>query len=402
MNPSLDFSNARDPWLAVAGSLDQAWQVLVGVLAFRALPIVATICAARSYSVIARLLLLSACGAVAFSVRNETLSIHWLLAAYFYFAISAWTTHKLVDSFQSKIVTFAVAAVMYFLGPAMLLPSGASVFVILGWEFSLAAYSYHVEVRRSAERPSWRECMFFILVNPTLYYGNRGVAVSAPSFHGAGYLRVLGGSLVIFVAAALSQASHYRAAASSAATGNGILHVFITGALWLLAQYAAHSGLASLRIGLVRQLGYVLPERYRLPLFAKSPEEFWNRWNTYLGDWARMYIFYEFRPLLSRLSRRMRGAKAMRWASALAIVVTFFAIGVLHDAVILARGRSPAAFTQWFLVVGIIVVVWNALSRTLRGSRLAMQLSRTALLQGAVSRCCFIALAGLLAAQLAF
>ena len=108
----------------------------------------------------------------------------------------------------------------------------------------------------------------------------------------------------------------------------------------------------------MRQLGYWIPERYRHPVMSRSPAEFWRRWNTYVGGWAHAYVFV---PLVSalRLSSK-RGRNSARTNYAIAVVLTFTVVGVLHDAFIFAASRVwSGSVTPWFVGMALLVVVWE-------------------------------------------
>src|ERR1700730_9647811 len=77
-------------------------------------------------------------------------------------------------------------------------------------------------------------------------------------------------------------------------------HFLSYGALQALNLYFAHSGLSSIQIGLIRLLRYQIPERYNYPFLAKSPQEFWRRWNIWLASWAKRYLFFPTAFLLRR------------------------------------------------------------------------------------------------------
>ena len=121
----------------------------------------------------------------------------------------------------------------------------------MGWEFWLSSYSYvqHARVSRSL---GLRDCLFFPLMNPMLVFsGHRDRTVEGPHQFMIGLGRVLLGY---------------------ASIGSGLLVQRLTMPLlapqgwlpsivFLVSQYAAHSGRASRDIGLLRMLGYAIPER---------------------------------------------------------------------------------------------------------------------------------------------
>jgi D-alanyl-lipoteichoic acid acyltransferase DltB (MBOAT superfamily) len=161
--------------------------------------------------------------------------------------------------------------------------------------------------------------------------------------------------------------------------------------LRLLAGYAAHSGTASVQIGLMRMLGHEVPERYRYPLLASSPIEFWRRWNTYVGSWARRYVYV---PAATKLRRRL-GPTPIRAAVAvsLAVLLTFGVVGLLHDFGVFVLHRNwPLGGLVVFTLNGLAVLVWFAASRLARAIRDRKVPVLGPSLGSTVSRLCFIPL----------
>jgi len=119
------------------------------------------------------------------------------------------------------------------------------------------------------------------------------------------------------------------------------------------AGYAAHSGLASIHIGLMRQAGWTVPERYQYPFLATSPMDFWRRWNTYIRAWLEAYVFLP-------LARRAARATPRRSAQVIAAFVTLLVSGLIHDALVFA-GRQTVTYhmSELFLAAGALLVVWR-------------------------------------------
>ena len=65
--------------------------------------------------------------------------------------------------------------------PGVALPGvAASAFLIVGWELALSAYSYCAEILRPGAREvPLGDCLFFLLVNPTVLYTVRGAPAAA-------------------------------------------------------------------------------------------------------------------------------------------------------------------------------------------------------------------------------
>lgn len=211
----------------------------------------------------------------------------------------------------------------------------------MGWEYSLSAYSY---LQRTRRRPlgSVGDCLFFLLVNPNLVFSGRLTRVGRTSSLKAAF-RVFGGYFAIFAAVSLGRAAEGQ-----------VVDEFIVVLLFLAVQYGTHSGRASQDVGMLKLVGYDIPERYHYPFSAKSPQDFWSRWNTYVGAWAKEYLF-----LPATRAARHRGVPR-RFAVAIAAIATFAAVGVLHEPIALwGSGIAPLGFTSWFLLNGVLLVMWR-------------------------------------------
>ncbi len=55
--------------------------------------------------------------------------------------------------------------------------------------------------------------------------------------------------------------------------------------------YGDFSGYSDIARGIARLLGFRLMVNFRLPYFAKSPSEFWQRWHISLSTWLRDYLY---------------------------------------------------------------------------------------------------------------
>ena len=136
-----------------------------------------------------------------------------------------------------------------------------------------------------------------------------------------------------------------------------LLSLVLFGALRALSEYAAHSGLASIQIGIMRQLGYQVPERYNYPFLASSPLDFWRRWNTYVGGWLRQYVFM---PGMMFAGRRTRAP----WAMAVVLTVVFVVSGLLHDIYGYAISfDTDPRYLLFFLVVAAVTFLWIGAAR---------------------------------------
>jgi hypothetical protein len=289
-----------------------------------------------------------------------------LLLAYAHFALVASALPRLSRFLRNRVMTrgavFAICASAFLVFPGLIWPTSSSTrsdALILGWDFMLAAYSYVVDTARKAETPSRADCLFFVLVNPTLVYARRGVRVGAPSWDGRTVVRAAFSALMLFVAFAMLEPviSHLRERLATSTVERAVVPFVGLGAVAFLCEYARQSGLASFQIAVFRQLGYQLPERFLWPIAATSPVDFWRRWNTYVGTWMLRYVFW---PVAFRHLRHDR--RRLRQAQALAVLVTFAAIGILHDAFAYVHSYVLEARALAGLGVnGLAVVAWAAL-----------------------------------------
>ncbi len=288
----------------------------------------------------------------------------YLAAGLGYYAIVSFGVNRLSAWMAAKRLTRGAALFLIFfvflLLPGVAAPNVAlTTFLVVGCELGLSAYSYCVETSRpGTARASMRECLFFLFVNPTVVYIDRGAPVASGGPR-RGLMRVIGGATIMFLNVAmlrpLAAALQHREGSSWLSTHAGQTAVLFYGIVRLLTLYAAHSGLASIQIGMMRQIGWTVPERYRYPLFAKSPIEFWRRWNTYVRVWLEVYVFL---PIAKQVARRNLG----RSGQVAAGVATLVASGVLHGAVIFAGRQNLSDLTvdaEFFLAAGVLLAGWR-------------------------------------------
>jgi hypothetical protein len=307
--------------------------------------------------------------------------------ALLYFGGISLLVHATARSLRrtGRTVPLLAVATAYVSIPAVLVGTPAIVpTLVIGWEAMLAAYSFVREAPRQAAYPTRRDCLFFILVDPTLVWNERGVQHQSPASIWRGAARCGLGlatwGLQAVSAGLLLPLLHQGSVFPGGAYGDQLSR-------WTLVAigiYLGHSGLASIQIGLMRVSGYNVGERYRYPFLARSPSDFWRRWNVYVGSWARHYLFLP-------AARSIPGAVDRRARVFGAVVGTFVAVGALH-AFLEGLVGGVVAGTGWarsgqvllaFGVFGVTFVSWESLARA-RLWRTAHRMIRAPSIRGAL------------------
>jgi hypothetical protein len=262
---------------------------------------------------------------------------------------------------------------LYVVAPANIIPGGAALpFLSLGWEMMLKSFSYVMESQRGST--TLRDTLFFHLVDPTLVFEERRALAVGAADRRWSRARI-GQGLAALVVGQLVSLPLMLVLDAVAARGLWMpLLLVFAGVTRLLLEYASHSGTASVQLAVLRLAGISLPERYVYPLAAKSPVEFWQRWNTYVGAWARRYLHF---PIALRAARLPLPWQRSIGAAASAVAV-FGAVGVLHDAYASVRiGEIRLHATVFFVANGALVVAWLGTTRLSVAPRIARWLRST-------------------------
>ena len=77
-------------------------------------------------------------------------------------------------------------------------------------------------------------------------------------------------------------------AAGASPTGSEVL---VAAYAFAFQIYADFSGYTDIARGISKMMGYELMLNFRLPYFAKNPQEFWRRWHVSLSTWLRDYLY---------------------------------------------------------------------------------------------------------------
>jgi hypothetical protein len=351
-----------------------------GVLAVRTLPFTIFVLLERRLDAAARIGWAMVYAVVLVAVgQSDKLRLFFYAGGLAYYASLALVVHNVQPFLLARSIPrsaiFAGLAVAYLIVPAALLPLWARPFLVFGCERLLAACSYCYESRQS----TLRDCLFFLTVDPTVVYPERGRRVKENTAFFRGTSRIVVGAVTVGASVAILKAIGNGSGLSTMQT---LLYV----TLQFLSVYCAHSGVAAVQIGCMRLVGYRVGERYVFPLLASDPADFWRRWNTYWGSWFRRYVFF---PVANRVSRKYR---RVGFAKAVALMATFASVGALHD---LSLGLEGAGLrvhgTAAFLGAGLTVLLWTGAKLAFRRLRVHGPRSVahvTALAGGLVSRTC--------------
>ncbi len=371
------------------------------VALFRCLPFAAYACAApqTSWTLRAGVALLFALACAWLRLRPDIVaSFAWIPVVYLYFAVAVGAVHWLGTAMPRPVAACGGAlfpsALAFVVLPATLVHhASVGAMLVVGWEIMLAAHSYCVDAR-DERRPSFGDALFFMLVNPTYVFPERAERQHPARANPWAAVRIAAGFAILSARTLiLSLVDGWARGAQRTSVSWTYAKFCSVHVVLVLGLYCAHSGLASIQIGWMRILGYRLPERYVFPFLARTPADFWSRWNRWVGDWARRYAYL---PLARACARRWNDAAAHR----VAVMCTFLAVGVLHDvgAICIAASRGDSRpmglrFTAVFAALGLAILVWQSAARLLahivrpqgRGVRAACGvLSRVALLQVAI------------------
>lgn len=323
-------------------------------LALRAVPTTLWVVFSTRFSLLPRIVVsVALLGTLVLTHRFAPGVVSNLPLVVLYFGVAALPTSAVMGRRRLTRPAALVVGVLIFVGlPALLLPTDVILIAqVFGWDLTLRAYSYAID---GAQLRGGRA--FFLLVSPVLRVQDLRPSQDALP---RGLWRLITGHLLwtsSFVAAWLVASAEFPRSGDSAL--DWYLTTVTTGAVSGLALFAAHAGAAGVQIGLLGLVGYAAPERYIAPYRSKTPLDFWRRWNTWVGAWARTYLFA---PMVLRLRRR--GANRLS-AYAIGLLTTFLIVGGLHDAVFLFSplgNSSVPGISLAFVFHAVLALGWEAI-----------------------------------------
>lgn len=145
-----------------------------------------------------------------------------------------------------------------------------------------------------------------------------------------------------------------------------------TGVLAFAGQiYGDFSGYSDMAIGVALLIGFKIPLNFRLPYFALSPVQFWQRWHISLSSWLRDYLYISLGGKYNRIRNVMiTMLLGGLWHGA---AWTFVAWGAFHGLIIIATHQlgNAAAFAgfaqsqqffnkllKWIMTFYLVLIGW--------------------------------------------
>ena len=113
--------------------------------------------------------------------------------------------------------------------------------------------------------------------------------------------------------------------------------------------YGDFYGYSSIARGISRWMGIDLMANFRMPYFARSPSDFWNRWHISLSSWLRDYLYI---PLGGN-----RGSKLFTYRN---LMLTMLLGGLWHGA--------GWTFILWGLYQGLLLCAYRPFESRLRAA----------------------------------
>lgn len=280
---------------------------------------------------------------------------------------SYWLSRGLSLGTLRKDVLFCTLALVFVFAPAALLRRlGQIELLTVGWHVSLSIYSYCIEALRPSRRVPLSAFLFFVLVDPTVSFPDRARAASSSTWNVA--RRIGQGSALMMLGYALMEGWTWLLRLITAHEGDAtrILVLSLAAVVAFFSMYWVKAGVAHVRIGLMQTLGRQTPECFDHPYLASSPLDFWRRWNRWVGDWVRRYLFAPLALYLARRAKTYNVSSA--GAQGIAVLGAFAAMGVLHDWLIFANLGVPTfVYLRVFGFAAFGLLVWEAVATQLRG-----------------------------------
>ena len=122
--------------------------------------------------------------------------------------------------------------------------------------------------------------------------------------------------------------------------------------LYPIQMYADFSGCMDIVLGVSEMFGIKLAENFHNPFFARTSQEFWQRWHITLGTWAKGYVLY---PLLKsspmvgfgKITRGRFGRKRSKFlVNLVGMFVLWMVMGIWHGGM-----RYIVGVSLWYWII---------------------------------------------------
>lgn len=125
--------------------------------------------------------------------------------------------------------------------------------------------------------------------------------------------------------------------------------------LYPLQLYTDFSGCMDIILGTAELFDIHLAENFRNPFFARTCQEFWQRWHMTLGNWARDYVYYPVLKsgFLQNVGQWAKGkfpkrtAKLIPWSIGMGIL--WFVMGFWHGS-----PKHILGVSLWFWTIMVV------------------------------------------------
>lgn len=120
--------------------------------------------------------------------------------------------------------------------------------------------------------------------------------------------------------------------------------------LYPLQMYADFSGCMDIVLGTSEIFGIKLAENFNNPFFARTSQEFWQRWHITLGTWAKDYVLYPLlksKPMIKfgKLAKKRFGKKPGKFlVNLVGMFILWMVMGIWHGG--------------WRFIIGVSLWYW--------------------------------------------
>ena len=136
--------------------------------------------------------------------------------------------------------------------------------------------------------------------------------------------------------------------------------------LYPMQIYTDFSGCMDIILGAAELFDIHLAENFRNPFFARTTQEFWQRWHITLGGWARDYVFYPFMKSrrMVNFGRKCKKELGKHWGKfipwTVSMMVLWFVMGFWHGSIQHIFGVS-----LWFFSIQFVSELFKPVTRKL-------------------------------------